>query len=258
MHVCIVCVYARVHASMCICMYVYMYACVHTCLYVYVIFKLGFEQYWRGIALVWRGNCPPSGGNCPRRIVRGENVRSPTALQCIGSIGIGLPLVDKTSGPKSALAQKQRMLMALSGVQLICLEFVVRSENISRGYRWSTSCEHFLSNSFLFMLLDGLGWTTAIPFSFIFQGLVFLQFSWSSIQLQGFPRYTHISTHMFDELHLLPLHARIQYKIITGFQVQRGVGPKYLSDVHVILRPHAASSIRSLRSLNRLDLLVPL
>jgi len=31
------------------------------------------------------------------------------------------------------------------------------------------------------------------------------------------PRYTHISTHMFDELHLLPLHARIQYKIITGF-----------------------------------------
>ena len=33
MHVCIVCVYTCVHASMCICMYVYMYACVHTCIY---------------------------------------------------------------------------------------------------------------------------------------------------------------------------------------------------------------------------------
>src|SRR6218665_3369785 len=58
MHVCIVCVYTCVHASMCICMYVYMYACVHTCMYncIYVIFKLGFERYRGGIVLVGRGN----------------------------------------------------------------------------------------------------------------------------------------------------------------------------------------------------------
>src|SRR6218665_1300250 len=67
-HVCIVCVYTCVHASMCICIYVYMYACVHTCMYIcihvciYVIFKLGFERC--------RGNCPSwegklSGRNCP-------------------------------------------------------------------------------------------------------------------------------------------------------------------------------------------------
>src|SRR6218665_4052979 len=67
MHVCIVCVYTCVHASMCICMYVYMYACVHTCIYIYiyVIFKLGFERY--------RGNVPSgegelSGGNCPGEV----------------------------------------------------------------------------------------------------------------------------------------------------------------------------------------------
>src|SRR6218665_1823803 len=72
MHVCIVCVYTCVHASMCICMYVYMYACVHTCMY-YVIFKSGFERYG--------GNCPSwegeLSGNCPGGIVQGGNVRSP-------------------------------------------------------------------------------------------------------------------------------------------------------------------------------------
>src|SRR6218665_3400586 len=68
MHVCIVCVYKCVHASMCICMYVYMYACVHTCMmYVYnVILKLGFERYG-GIVLVGMGNCPGGivRGKCP-------------------------------------------------------------------------------------------------------------------------------------------------------------------------------------------------
>ena len=79
MHICIVCVYTWVHASMCICMYVYMYACVHACMYIcmhvcihvciYVIFKLSFERYGVGIVLVWRGNCPVG-------IVRAGNVRS--------------------------------------------------------------------------------------------------------------------------------------------------------------------------------------
>ena len=59
-HVCIVCVYTCVHASMCICMYVYMYACVHTCRY--VIFKLGFERHG--------GDCPSGEGELSGGIVR--------------------------------------------------------------------------------------------------------------------------------------------------------------------------------------------
>ena len=70
------------------------------------------------------------------------------------------------------------------------------------------------------------------------------------------PRYSHISTFMFNELHWLPLHARIQFKILSLiFKAQRGLAPQYL--VGVILRPHSASSHRPLRSCNRLDLLVP-
>ena len=63
-------------------------------------------------------------------------------------------------------------------------------------------------------------------------------------------------TFMFDELHWLPLHARIQFKILTLiFKAQSGLAPKHLVDV--ILRPHSASSHRRLRSCSRLDLLVP-
>src|SRR6218665_4208444 len=68
MHVCIVCVYMCVHASMCICMYVFMYACVQTCMY--VIFQFGFERYGRGNCSSWEGEL--SGGRIVRGIVRGE------------------------------------------------------------------------------------------------------------------------------------------------------------------------------------------
>src|SRR6218665_205781 len=61
---------------------------------------------------------------------------------------------------------------------------------------------------------------------------------------------------MFNELHWLPLRARIKYKILTLiFKAQRGLAPKFLVDV--ILRTHSASSSRPLCSLDRLDLLVP-
>ena len=109
------------------------------------------------------------------------------------------------------------------------------------------------------MLLYVLGSTTAIPFL-----LVFLRFV-SPLQsvlntaarlIARFPRYSHISTLMFDELHWLPLAARIQFKILTLiFKAQRGLAPQYL--IGVILRPHSAPSHRPLRSCNRLDLLVP-
>ena len=45
---------------------------------------------------------------------------------------------------------------------------------------------------------------------------------------------------------------RMQFKI---FKAQRDLAPKYLVDV--ILRLHSASSNHTLRSLDRLDLLVP-
>jgi len=65
-----------------------------------------------------------------------------------------------------------------------------------------------------------------------------------------FSWYSRISTYMFDELHWLPLRARIQFKIFTLiFKAQWGLAPKYLVDV--ILRPHSASSNRPLRSLNQ-------
>src|SRR5678816_3029665 len=70
------------------------------------------------------------------------------------------------------------------------------------------------------------------------------------------PWYSHISTFMFEQLHWLPLSARIKFKIIIlVFKAQRGFAPKYLSDV--LLRPLSASSHRPLRSSNRLELLVP-
>ena len=70
------------------------------------------------------------------------------------------------------------------------------------------------------------------------------------------PRYTRISTVIFDELPWLSLAARIQFKILTLiFKAQRGFAPKYL--VAVILRFRSASSHHPLRSSNRFDLLIP-
>jgi hypothetical protein len=67
------------------------------------------------------------------------------------------------------------------------------------------------------------------------------------------PRYSHISTFMFEQLHWLPLVARVQFKIlILVAKAQRGLAPKYLTDL--IFRPHSVSSHRPLRSSNRLDL----
>ena len=59
---------------------------------------------------------------------------------------------------------------------------------------------------------------------------------------------------MFEQLHWLPLVARVQFKIlILVAKAQRGLASKYLTDL--IFRPHSVSSHRPLRSSNRLDLL---
>jgi len=70
------------------------------------------------------------------------------------------------------------------------------------------------------------------------------------------PRYSRISSFMFEQLHWLPLSARIKFKVlILVSKAQRGLVQKYLTDV--IHRPISVSSHRPLRSLKRLDLLVP-
>src|ERR1043165_7478661 len=70
------------------------------------------------------------------------------------------------------------------------------------------------------------------------------------------PRYSHISTFMVEELHCLPLSVRIQFKVlILVLKSYLGLAPKYLCDV--ILRPLSATSLRPLRSSDRLDLFVP-
>ena len=70
------------------------------------------------------------------------------------------------------------------------------------------------------------------------------------------PRFSHISSFMVEELHWLPLSVRIQFKVlILVLKSHLGLAPKYLCDL--MLRPLSATSLRPLRSSDRLDLFVP-
>ena len=61
---------------------------------------------------------------------------------------------------------------------------------------------------------------------------------------------------MFEQLHWLPLTARIQLKVLVLIcRSYLGLAPKYLCDS--IRRPTSAASLRPLRSSDRLDLFVP-
>jgi len=61
---------------------------------------------------------------------------------------------------------------------------------------------------------------------------------------------------MSEQLHWLPLTARIQFKILfLTSRAFQGKAPRYLCDL--ICRPLSAASGRPLRSLDRHDLLVP-
>src|SRR6218665_1376705 len=64
------------------------------------------------------------------------------------------------------------------------------------------------------------------------------------------PRFSHISTFMTEQLHWLPLSARIHFKIIfLVYKAFLGLAPSYLCKV--IMRPLSAISDRPLRSLVR-------
>src|SRR6218665_1368592 len=70
------------------------------------------------------------------------------------------------------------------------------------------------------------------------------------------PRLSHISTFMTEQLHWLPLSARIHFKIIfLVYKAFLGLAPSYLCKL--MMRPLSAISDRPLRSLVRNDLLVP-
>ena len=61
---------------------------------------------------------------------------------------------------------------------------------------------------------------------------------------------------MVEQLHWLPLSARIQFKIIAlVLKSKLGFAPKYLRDL--IRNPLSSTSLRSLRSADRFDLFVP-
>ena len=70
------------------------------------------------------------------------------------------------------------------------------------------------------------------------------------------PKYSHISMFMVNQLHWLPLSARIQFKVLALFLKSKlGLAPKYLTDL--IRPPLSASSHRPLRSRDRFDFFVP-
>jgi len=70
------------------------------------------------------------------------------------------------------------------------------------------------------------------------------------------PRFSHITAYMVEQLHWLPLSARIQFKIIAlVLKSKLGFAPKYLRDL--IRNPLSSTSLRSLRSADRFDLFVP-
>src|ERR1043165_7959903 len=69
------------------------------------------------------------------------------------------------------------------------------------------------------------------------------------------PLYSHISTYMTNELHWLPILARINHKVLLLVtKSQHGLAPRYLCDL--MCKPLSARSSRPLRSADRLDLFV--
>src|SRR6218665_1491946 len=70
------------------------------------------------------------------------------------------------------------------------------------------------------------------------------------------PPYSHISDNMINELHWLPILARVRYKVLLLVaKSQQGLAPKYLCELMSI--PPSARSSRPLRSADRCDLLIP-
>ena len=153
--------------------------------------------------------------------------------------GLGVTLDSELT-----LSQHVNPIARSFNYQLRQLRVVSRSLSLSRCGCGPCSRLRYYCNS----LLIGLPKVRLSPLQSVLKAAARL--------IARLPRYSHISAFMFEQLHWLPLSARIKFKIlILVFKAQRGLAPKYLADV--LLRPLSASSHRPLRSSNRLDLLVP-
>ena len=65
--------------------------------------------------------------------------------------------------------------------------------------------------------------------------------------------YLHISDYMINELHWLPVLARVRYKVLLVVaKSQQGLAPKYLCEL--MSKPLSARSSRPLRSADHCDL----
>src|SRR6218665_1228907 len=70
------------------------------------------------------------------------------------------------------------------------------------------------------------------------------------------PPYSNTSDYMIEELHWLPILARVRYKVLLLVaKSQQGLAPRYLCEL--MSKPLSARSSRPLRSADRCDLLVP-
>src|SRR6218665_2597058 len=68
------------------------------------------------------------------------------------------------------------------------------------------------------------------------------------------PPYSHISDYMINELHWLPILARVRYKVLLLVaKSQQVLAPKYLCEL--MSKPPSALSSRPLRSADRCDLI---
>src|SRR6218665_3663271 len=72
----------------------------------------------------------------------------------------------------------------------------------------------------------------------------------------GHKPYSHISDYMINELHWLPILARVRYKVLLLVaKSQQGLAPKHLCEL--MSKPPSARSSRLLRSADHCDLLIP-
>src|SRR6218665_1124063 len=83
--------------------------------------------------------------------------------------------------------------------------------------------------------------------------LVYLQ---PLLSIARLPPYSHISDYMINELHWLPILARVRYKVLLLVaKSKQGLAPKYLCEL--MSKPPSSRSSRPLPSADRCDLLIP-
>jgi len=97
------------------------------------------------------------------------------------------------------------------------------------------------------LLLIGLPKTRLAPVQYVLNAVVRM--------IARRPPYSHISDYMINELHWLPILARVRYKVfLLVAKSQQSLAPKYLCEL--MFKPLSARSSRPLRSADCCDLLI--